>query len=465
MGVERAQRAALLRQAKAVSLTCRAQGMNAPDICAEILKKVPEVLPLEAWRLANGWSRARAIEEIAALYAEDGLERPDVNTVMLCKWEHGHGKPGSVYSEVLCRLYGVSAERLGLQAPKRRASSGDLSAPVISVNRNFGNDEEEDPMKRRTLIKAGVVAVPLHLLVTLEDALAVPVESSRPASVAEVQQRLQVARGQFDVSALAPLLGGFPAMLSAALATAERVDTPAGWALLSSAYNLATDTLNKVGRKATARLTADRGVLYAQRSQDPVAIAASARAMGMMLRTGGRHAAARQVAERAAGTLEVMGLRTAPQLGMYLRLMCTSAYTASQADKREEAFARLAEAESAAERLAALTGKPDPLPFVRMYRMNIFYSLGDAGAALSVGKTLRPDMYPTPERRGRLHTDLARAWWMRGRPEETAHALLAAHREAPSEVRDRPTIRYIADDLTARHPRVAGVRELATVLA
>ena len=253
-------------------------------------------------------------------------------------------------------------------------------------------------------------------------------------------------------------------MLSASLATAERVDTPAGWALLAGAYNLATDVLNKVGRKDTARLTADRGVLYAQRSEDAVAQGASARAMGMMLRTSGRHDAATRVVERAADTLAVMGLRKAPQLGTYLRLMCTSAYTASQAGDREEAFARLAEAERAAERLTVLTGKAEAEPFVRMYRVNLNYALGDAGAAVRAGQELHPDMYRTPERRGRYHTDMARSWWQWGKSEETAHALLAAYKEAPSEVRDRPKIRRIADDLTALHPRVSGVRELATAL-
>ncbi|GAA3416350.1 hypothetical protein GCM10018952_44240 [Streptosporangium vulgare] len=37
------------------------------------------------------------------------------------------------------------------------------------------------------------------------------------------------------------------------------MDTPAGWATLASCYNLATDALNKVGRKDTALRTADRG--------------------------------------------------------------------------------------------------------------------------------------------------------------------------------------------------------------
>src|SRR5690348_3528315 len=176
---------------------------------------------------------------------------------MLCKWEHGQGKPGFVYGEVLCRLYGVSAEHLGLQEPKRRASSGGLSVPVISVNRNLSDDERENPMRRRTLIKAVGLSVPLPLLLAMEDALAVPVKSNRPAALAEIRQRLQAARGQFDASALTPLLGAFPALLSTALDTAKRVDTPAGWATLASCYNLATDALNKVGRKNTARITAD----------------------------------------------------------------------------------------------------------------------------------------------------------------------------------------------------------------
>jgi tetratricopeptide (TPR) repeat protein len=72
--------------------------------------------------------------------------------------------------------------------------------------------------------------------------------------------------------------------------------------------------------------------------------------------------------------------------------------------------------------------------------------------------------FPTPERRGRLHTDLARAWWQWGRPDQAARALLAAHRQAPAEVRARPAIRTIVTDLLERHPRMASVRELGTAL-
>jgi hypothetical protein len=441
-------------------------GWPAERIVTAIRATCPEVLPLEAWRLARGWSRPQTVTKVGELYRADGLQPTALSEAMLCRWEHGQDRPGPEYTVMLARAYGAHPDQLGLQAHVQRccAASPTPLTVVVTVGEDESSDEREDPMQRRTLIKAVGLSVPLHLLLSLEDALAAPVEVGHPATPAEIQQRLRTARGQFDVSALTPLLGGFPSLLAAALDTAERVDTPAGWALLSGCYNLATDTLNKVGRKETGLRTADRGVMYAQRSGDPVAMAASARAMGMMLRTGGRHAAATKVVERAADTLDVMGLRTARQMGMFLRLKCTSAYTKSQAGDREEAFARLAEAERVADRLAALTGKPEAKPFVQMYRMNINYSLGDAGAALAVGEELRPEMYPTPERQGRLHTDLARAWWLHGRPEETVSALRAALAVAPSEVRARPKIRAIADGLVAAHPRVAGVRELATAL-
>ena len=61
-------------------------------------------------------------------------------------------------------------------------------------------------------------------------------------------------------------------------------------------------------------------------------------------------------------------------------------------------------------------------------------------------------------------TDLARAWWQWRKPEQTTRALLAAYRQAPAEVRDRPSIRKIVTELARDHPRVAGVRELATAI-
>ncbi|SDH56635.1 hypothetical protein SAMN05421505_11839 [Sinosporangium album] len=321
-------------------------------------------------------------------------------------------------------------------------------------------------MRRRTVLAAVGLSIPVQLLQRFDDMLVVPSASGPPQGPAQIQQRLLLARRQFDASALAELMATLPGMLAAARDMAERSGTPGGWALLASCYDLATDTLNKVGRKDTARLTADRSVQHADRSSDAVAMGASARALGMVLRTEGRHQTAAQVMERAISRLDPTGLRTPAQASTYVRLLCASAYTASWAGDRATALERIADAERAADRLAGIVGKSGiAMPFVTLYRVGIHYALGDAGTALHVGRTLRPEMYATSERRGRLHTDLARAWWRWGKPEETAHALLAACEQAPSEVKDRPSVRKIADELTRHHPRVSGARQLAAALS
>lgn len=470
MAVDRARRAELLKRAKAIRRACQQDEMTMQETCEEILSRLPEILPLEAWRVAHGWSRSQCLAGITEIYEADGLPEPGINSAMLCRWEHGVLHPGSEYRAALCRLYKATPEQLGLRTRTRRhrAAAPAATTHVVTVSNDGGDEEKENPMRRRTMIAAvGTVglSVPMHLLQNLEDALAVPVEPGRPEGLAQIQKRLQVARHQFDTSALTALIDGLPTTLAVAGDTATRVNSEAGWALLSSFYCLATDALNKVGRKGTATRTADRGVMFADRSGDAVAMGYSARAMGMMLRTTGQHRAASQVVGRAAARLEATGLRKASQTGVYVRLLCTSAYTAAGAGDRAGAFATIAEAEKAAARLALLTGKPEAEPFVSLYKMNINNALGDAGAALEIGKDLRPEMYLTPERRGRLHTDMARSWWMWGKPDPTAMALLSAHREAPSEVRDRPTIRKIADDLTALYPRAAGVRQLSATLS
>ncbi|MEQ4722536.1 hypothetical protein [Nonomuraea sp. B19D2] len=321
-------------------------------------------------------------------------------------------------------------------------------------------------MRRRALLAAVGLSIPVHVLQRFDDMLAVTPEPGTPAGPEELRRRLQLARQQYDTSALTVLVSQLPGLLTSARDMAERSKTPDAWALLSGCYDLATDTINKVGHKPTARITADRAVLYADRSEDPVAMGASARALGMVLRTEGRHQAATTVFQRAIDRLAATGLRTPAQANTYMRLMCANAYAASWAGDRAGALEQVGDAHRAADRLARVAGQPGAgaRAFVRLYEVDIHYALGDSGAALRVASGLHPGMFPTPERRGRLHTDMARVWWQARQPEETAAALLAAHEQAPGEVRDRPSIRRIADDLAAHYPRVPGVRELTAAV-
>lgn len=70
--------------------------------------------PLEAWRLAYGWTRPQVIDAIAALYENDRLAAPPVNSAMLCRWEYGAVPPNAEYRDALTRLYRVSPDELGL---------------------------------------------------------------------------------------------------------------------------------------------------------------------------------------------------------------------------------------------------------------------------------------------------------------------------------------------------------------
>jgi hypothetical protein len=90
----------------------------------------------------------------------------------------------------------------------------------------------------------------------------------------------------------------------------------------------------------------------------------------------------------------------------------------------------------------------------------VHWALGDAGAALEAGKNLRPNQFATAERKAKLGTDMARAWWAWGRPAQTASALLDAYRASPGEVRDRPAIRCVVTELAERHAQTPGVRDL-----
>src|SRR5947209_7777921 len=109
-------RAQIQRRARQVRQQGQLAGWSTARIAAAILSDVPDLHPLEAWRLAYGWSRPQVIESIGALYREDSLAVPAINSSMLCRWEHGESRPGNEYVEALSRVYHTRPDDLGLPA-------------------------------------------------------------------------------------------------------------------------------------------------------------------------------------------------------------------------------------------------------------------------------------------------------------------------------------------------------------
>ncbi|MFB8038775.1 helix-turn-helix domain-containing protein [Streptomyces sp. NPDC056004] len=359
-----------------------------------------------------------------------------------------------LFADALVIPPGVLTAVLGV-TPPRATTVASAQSPIAS---------EEDPMKRRSLLAAGL-AVPLAALDHLDEALALlPAPADAPTTDRLIAQYRQ-ARAQFNQGAHAELIKALPNLLASAEACADQ-DEAVGYARLSACYDLATETLSKLGRYDASRITADRSNTYARISGDPLAGAASARAFSIVLRHAGRAATAQRVTLHAAAQVETTGLTTPAQARVFAQMLCTVAYAAAEAGDRDRALEMIRDAERAAALLPELPDTPaltvSPAS-VTLYKVGVLWSLGDAGAAVHTGRNLHPRQFATAERRGRLHTDLARAWWRWNKPEQTTHALLAAHRAAPAEVRDRPSIRAIITDLAQRHPRTSGVRELVAV--
>lgn len=323
-------------------------------------------------------------------------------------------------------------------------------------------------MRRRELLAASL-AVPAVLLVGVDEALAMLPEPSVPVSAVTVSGRLSRLRDLYDAGSLARVIGTLPNLLAAADSLARTSPGPVQYALLAACYDLATEALSKTGYESASRITADRAMTNAALSGSAASAAYAARSLAIVLRHQGRQQLAERVTFHAATELGKTGLSTRIEAAAYAQTLCTCAYSAAQAGNREQALDMLTEAGKAATR-----NPGQPLPgyaititpaHVTLYEIGVHWSLGDAGAALHAARDLHPAQLPTAERRGRLHTDLARAWWQWGKPEQAARSLLAAYRESPAEVTSRPPMRRIADELAARYPRLPAVSELARLTA
>lgn len=126
--ISRARRAELQRAAQELRRHGQRDRWPVERIAAAIRIELPDILPLEAWRLAYGWSRPQAVAGICSLYQADGLAAPPVNASMLCRWEHGTHPPGLEYEHVLCRLYRANAAQLGLVTARVLQRTGGPSA-------------------------------------------------------------------------------------------------------------------------------------------------------------------------------------------------------------------------------------------------------------------------------------------------------------------------------------------------
>lgn len=130
--LDRSSRQKLARTAGDTRLRCLREGLPVGLIVDEILTAAPQMSRLEAWRYANGWSRAEVSARLDALYEADGLAPPSLSDAELCRWEHEQRRPSDERIEYLCKLYETRPDRLGFGVDFSEADVGHLQGAGIS---------------------------------------------------------------------------------------------------------------------------------------------------------------------------------------------------------------------------------------------------------------------------------------------------------------------------------------------
>lgn len=139
--LDRSSRQKLARIAIDTRMACVRAGMPVSTTVDEILRAAPQLSRLEAWRFANGWTRAEVSARLDALYEADGLTPPMLSDAEICRWEHTQRRPSDERIEYLCKLYGTRPDRLGYGSDFSAAEENQLQGAGISNLWPRTNDE------------------------------------------------------------------------------------------------------------------------------------------------------------------------------------------------------------------------------------------------------------------------------------------------------------------------------------
>jgi hypothetical protein len=340
----------------------------------------------------------------------------------------------------------------------------------------------EDGLKRRQLLRtAGALGAAVMLpdwlgqlaprqageppeLAAVRDAL-MRYDSLTPhtASVGEpvplpvLRQRVDRAWAAFQTSRYSILGPQVPQLLEASQLAAWELDGDAklrASGLLAESYQLAAILLLKLGESNAAWVAADRGILAAERAEDPLVVASGARILAYAVLGAGHFAKAKDLTISAAGVLESgLGRASPAHLSLYGALLQKGAMAAAYQGDPITSRALLNEAGSTARRLGADANHAFTAfgpTNVAVHRVSAAVTLGDGAAALQHAKAVHPVQLPVVERRVQYLVDVARGHGQAGGDDQALRALLTAEQLAPEEVRYQPAARALVAQLLHR---------------
>ncbi len=412
----------------------------------------------------------RVARTAAGFTLEEAGRLTGYSTATMSRWENGRRRDWTVTElRRLAQVYGIPPHFLGLAASSPPSQA--RAVRVIEDQQDGGGWMRRRDMIAGTLgLTTGAALLPTaaatDMASTMEDVIFGQVAVA-PLPDRQLAAQLAAASADFRACRYSQLARRLPGLLAQAAAGRDHApadQTQHAHGRLAWAYCLATLLLIKLHDDGVATCTADRAVQAARASGDPLITAEATRLAATMLRRARHRDGAQRLMLDAARQLDAdTGLSDLPQTAMYGRMLAAAAYTAAMRDDRDTAWTLLNEAEAAAHRAGTTHAhRFNPLD-LNVYKISVARMLGDYGTAVDYARQVDPARIAVPERRARYWEDTALALHGRGRPAGAFHALLAAERDTPQEVRYRPWAQHLTRELMAADPRnsLPGIREFA----
>ena len=305
----------------------------------------------------------------------------------------------------------------------------------------------------------------------------------RPAAMTRLRARTSQAwelthAGRY--AELADLLRGLIPDLETAVRTLPEGQRADAAELLATAYQACSAALAKVGEPEAAWIAADRAMAAAERTGNPLLIAAGAFRLVFVFLAARHYDQAEETARTTADALahlaggddlqavSLWGGLTLQRAVVAARLndpeAAYSHLEAARLNDPEAAYSHLEQASQAAARLGE--GRNDyntefgPAN-VALHEIAVAVELGDAGRALRTAAAIDTSGL-SAERRARMLIDVARAHAQRRQSDEAIAALRRAEDITPEQVHAHCRVRQMVSDLmTMQDPPSAELRDLA----
>lgn len=346
---------------------------------------------------------------------------------------------------------------------ERRALAKALE--ITAAELGVGGESEDDDMRRRNLLSAGIGVGAAVLPATSAaapgpgwDTALFRSPTGPSMTTAQISSGLATTARDCGAARYREAAAAIPALIISAEAHSDYGSS--GAILLTRAYALATAIAVKE-RREMAWITADRAVQAARLASHPLAHALAARAQFSVLRQHGHHQWARQLCDTTVSELAGEE-RARPVVG---HLLLEGAYGAAQAGQRSDAIALWEHGRELGRRGPAAVAWPEhagPLTAdqVERYGLCMHHLLGDTRSALRHLRAIDVHAMPTAERRARLRHDSAKLYRDLGDLPKALAQLQDQEEETPQDTR-RYSVRTMVASMAQTSPALPGLRPFA----